>query len=395
MIKNQLNEILKEQILLTQQLMLESEDITNDENLSDLLGTQQKFVDLITTGTFIEPNTVTKNKASIISENKYDNRQQTEITNTEQSSIAENSISVEKPVDSETSATMESIIAKFITKHTGGILYTNSDNPNIPEAIRLNEATIRSRGIKNDDDVEIKIPNIGDPIIVNVLHNPNPRTSKYVDIDAKVKMQQNNLYIDENLQGDTLNDLIGLTHYMIPEPYIKAVKPKVGDTLTVRYDSDNPKRLYCVYLERYVYQNHNSNTENETPATKPKKEKVKESETNDDDKYHNEWTFDLNGRTIGVVGGGVFHDAWENFITENNGKPNFIDSSGKKLRGLTSSIKSVVDKSDMTLLCQNMINHPTANAIRKYAKSQNKPCESFTGFSANQIFDTIRIIDNR
>ena len=171
--------------------------------------------------------------------------------------------------------------------------------------------------------------------------------------------------------------------YYLPPRYTETAKVSVGDTVTLRYDKTieynrQDQYISCVWVDRTSYVKPQQQSRKTTKTKEPKKK--------------SEWEFDLDGLAIGIIGGDVFHSTWKERIENNNGVMN-AEAQGVKLRGLTDANQRIVDNSDIVLLSQNMINHSTANAIKKYAKQVDKPCESFEGFSANQIFRIVKSLD--
>ena len=194
---------------------------------------------------------------------------------------------------------------------------------------------------------------------IKVIEKSN-ETSPYVDIRCVV---DTDFIVRNNFEGKPLITITGLEDYDASDNHVA-----VGDTVMLRFNPIDREITY-LYTETHF----------EVERTK----------------YKTDWTFDLQSRSIGIIGGDTFFAAWRPFIEENNGIPNFLDNGNQKLRGLTQQVKKTIDTSDIVLICQNMINHATAIKSRQYAKVHNVPCESFVGFSANQIFKMIDIIDTR
>ena len=395
MVKERLKEILIEQITLMNQAIINDDAI----DIVELSTTQAKIKDLIDNGNFIakmETNNISNNVVSPISNAITQTEVEDDISTEDMNQQLEQlKVAMESggPVDEVPNYTVtEAAEPRYqpnpshidgtfrLHMHGGEIeLGTNRGKHGLYQ--QVNQAFVNTNNLVNGNKLKLSIR--PDKTIIVHYNDGTELPNKYLDIKCEIKQQHGKFYVDEDIYGDSIEDTIGMGVYYLPPRYTETAKVSVGDTVTLRYDKTieynrQDQYISCVWVDRTSYVKPQQQSRKTTKTKEPKKK--------------SEWEFDLDGLAIGIIGGDVFHSTWKERIENNNGVMN-AEAQGVKLRGLTDANQRIVDNSDIVLLSQNMINHSTANAIKKYAKQVDKPCESFEGFSANQIFRIVKSLD--
>lgn len=348
--KEQLQNILNQQRKALSDELGDIQTPLDPTQISNYVQTQTKLQELITTGTFIDTPPLEQ-------ENEY------EVLETD-SNIDENKTPTQK--------------ALFKITIFGGKLI-----PDNGTAFNVSQSFIYQYCLEHDDSVEYHMEN-EEPVIDTVHRPEHPRSSRFKEVIVRVKYD-GKYYADTDIDGDPLKDTFGFDRYDIVDAYAEGSQLNKDDLITLRYDAtlDVP-RPYCVWLERT-----SSPIKTVQHKPSPKKSKAKTLTPK-----HNPWAFDITGLKVAIIGGDMFHPAWKETLEEQGGLISCYEHSGK-IKGTTATITRLIEQNDMVLLCQNMINHPAANAIRKQAKESSTPCESFEGFSVNQIFACIKTIQER
>lgn len=232
MIKDELQQILKTQLLRMTKIITNPSD--NNE-IKKLMKTQADLQSLIETGVFIEDDKDEKVSTSDSDKPDFvvDNFLHKVQTKLEQKSTA--------PV----------ISMHFQVTFTGGILLPKKRTNGIPPYIIVNEQFVRNNELQHDDTVDIEYYENKLPVVVSVTHSTHPRPNKFAEVEAVIKSDNHNLYVDRDIHGDSLLSLTSVRKYILPEAYVKSSDAKSGDIITLRYDRfKNYPTFRCIWLQR-------------------------------------------------------------------------------------------------------------------------------------------------
>jgi hypothetical protein len=243
----------------------------------------------------------------------------------------------------------------------------------------ISENIFRKFGLSHGDEITYRTPDhhyVNDLKIVG--HDDAKFENEYGEISMLVVEQDeetHEYYAAETAYDELVYEKLGMADFVVYEQAIEYFGLQVGDFIDVRYSKANPHNFKIIFKH-----------DSDLPETKVAKTNYKKDKKRDEEAESGQYTFDLLGKTILVIGAQPYWGQWKDLIEENNGEFHGYDTkNGSALR-----FDTLVHKSDLVVFALKLASHESFYQGKDRAKANHIPFVVTNSLGKGALFRAIR-----